>query len=242
MELERLFNYSWKFYRKNISIVTIFSVLFLMAAIIPLFVALPTYMSLGGIYVRTESIPELSLVDIAVTLFVYLISLFIIAEAVVNINLIIKSKRTSVPIPSQMIKNMGRYTVKVFLALVILELLIFAIQLLLFDKPFNTLIYPIAVGIISFLFFYIAPAIVIDESNIFNAIVRSSNHAMKKPQMIIVWAIIGFVVLSLVKLIFDLILPNFSAYLVLLVNSLFVLPYLLILQTQMYMEKYPLAR
>jgi hypothetical protein len=96
---------------------------------------------------------------------------------------------------------------------------------------------------ISFFLFFVPPAVVIDNSDTPTAIKRSVQMAIKNPTMVIVWALVGLVSMSLVEQVAFFILPSpFSGYLILLVNSLFVLPFLIVLQTQMYMEKYPLAR
>ena len=96
---------------------------------------------------------------------------------------------------------------------------------------------------ISFLLFFVAPAVVIDGADTFGAIRKSINLALAKPMFVFAWALIGLFLLSITKIFADLVLPHaFSAFLVLLVNSLFVLPFLIVLQTMMYMEKYPLAR
>ena len=240
--VSRLFAYSWKFYLKRIKIVTVFSSLFLLASLVPFLVSLPTYMTLGGVYVRTQSIPELSFFDIVFTSVVYLISLFIISEAIVNINLIIKSKRTWTHTTSEIKKGITKYATKIFLIMIILQLLVLSIQLLLFENSLKTYLYPLLTGALAFLFFFIAPAIVIDESSTLGGIVRSSRLAIRKPVLVLLWALLGFVILSLVKTLLDFIFTDFAQYDVLLVNSLLVVPYLIILQTQMYMEKYPLAK
>ena len=242
METRRLFLYSWNFYSKKTKIITIFSMLFLIAAVVPLLVALPTYISLGGIYLRTESIPELSMTDIIVTAVSYLIFLFIISEALVNINLIIKRKRIWKHTPTEIKNSMEKYTIKIFLITTIIQLILLASQLLLFDKPFRGVIYPVISIILYFLTFYIPPAIVIDDSPSMSAVIRSINLSIRKPQLVAVWAVVGFILVSIVKLLSDFISAEYGGYLSLLVNSLFVLPYLIILQTQMYMEKYPLAK
>jgi hypothetical protein len=84
---------------------------------------------------------------------------------------------------------------------------------------------------------------VIDNSSTPDAIKRSVDMAIKNPSLILLWAIIGLIAISFVELLAFALFPSpFSGYFVLLVNSLIVLPYLIVLQTQMYMEKYPLAR
>jgi predicted RND superfamily exporter protein len=96
--------------------------------------------------------------------------------------------------------------------------------------------------LISLVTFYVAPAIVIDDSGIFDAIEKSMKIAFQAPLMVLAWVAIGFVALAIIKVVCDLVFGSFSGYVVLLINSLLVLPFLILLQTHMYMEKYPLAR
>jgi hypothetical protein len=90
---------------------------------------------------------------------------------------------------------------------------------------------------------FIPPAIVIDNSDTPSAIKRSISMAWRNPVFVIAWGFVLFVVLSITTVLSDLLFSGqFSDYFSILINSLFILPYFTILQTQMYMEKYPLAR
>ena len=61
--------------------------------------------------------------------------------------------------------------------------------------------------------------------------------------LVLVWAVFGLLLITVLGIVSFAILPvGFSSFFILLINSLLILPYLIILQTQMYMEKYPLAR
>ncbi len=67
--------------------------------------------------------------------------------------------------------------------------------------------------------------------------------AMRNPHLFILWSFLALFVISVVKIVSDFLFSSpYSNYFVLLTNSLLILPYLIVLQTQMYMEKYPLAK
>ena len=121
-------------------------------------------------------------------------------------------------------------------------LLLFIAQLVFYEHPLQSWIYPIFAFALSFLLFFVAPAVVIDNSDTPTAIRRSVSMAIRNPLSVILWTFSGLFAISLLELIALLIVPSVSSILVMLINSLFILPYLIILQTQMYMEKYPLAR
>jgi hypothetical protein len=122
-------------------------------------------------------------------------------------------------------------------------LLLFIAQLLTYENPFQGWLYPLFSLALSSLLFFVPPAVVIDNSDTPTAIKRSVSMALANPHFVLLWTFISLLLLSLLKLAADFVFSNpFSGYFVLLVNSLVLLPFLTVLQTQMYMEKYPLAR
>lgn len=242
-DFSRVFSYAVDFYLKRQKLIILFSIPFILATIIVTLVSAPTYMSLGGVFLRTGSIPELSIIDIAITALGYALAVFIISDSIVNINIIIRSKRTVTQVTSDIVEAMGTHATRLFYIYTLMMLIMFIIQLVMYDNPFETWIYPIFLLVMSFALFFVAPAVVIDNSDTPTAIRRSISVAMRKPLMVIVWALLAFLSLSITTLISGLIFSSpFSSYFTLLVNSLFILPFLIVLQTQMYMEKYPLAR
>lgn len=239
-ELFRIFQYTTKFYMERIKLIIIFSIPFILSSLLLMFVPAPTYNSLGAPFLRIGSIPELSLIDLLFTGLAYIISVFIIADTIVNVNIIIRAKRTLTSIKSEIITALSKYATRIFYIYTMMLLLTFIVQLLLYNNPLQSILFPLYLLTISFLLFYVAPAVVIDNSSTADAIRRSVSSATRNPSLVAIWAISGLLVLSILSFIASYI--PFGSYLVLLINSLFILPYLIVLQTQMYMEKYPLAR
>lgn len=206
-------------------------------------VSAPSYLSLGGVFLRTGSIPELSFVDIILTAVAYAVAVFLIADTVVNINLIVRSKRTLNAITQEVLSAMGTYATRIFYIYTLALLLLFVAQLLTYENPLRSWLYPLFALVLSYVLFFVPPAVVIDNSNTPMALRRSLYMALKNPHLFIIWTLLSLVLLSALKIFGDLILSSpFSGFFVLLVNSLLLLPFLTVLQTQMYMEKYPLAR
>lgn len=242
-ELSRVFNYAVKFYLSRVKLVVLFSIPFLVSILLLSIVAAPTYTALGGVFLRTGSVPDLSALDVLLTVIAYLVSVYIIADSIVNINLITLSKRTLSDVKSEIVGAMGSYALRIFYVFTIMILLFFLVQLLTYDSVHRSLLYPLFVFLVSFFTFFVPPAVVVDHSNTAEALSRSVSMALKKPVFIIIWGLLGFVAFAIVELFATaLFSAPFSSYFVILINSLFVLPFLIILQTQMYMEKYPLAR
>ncbi|MEW6722224.1 MAG: hypothetical protein AB1324_03105 [Candidatus Micrarchaeota archaeon] len=242
-DITRSFRYAAQFYLKRLALIVIFSIPFLASVLILWAVAAPTYGALGGIFLRINSLPELSLIDIAIIAAGYLIAMFVIADTIVNINIIVRSKRTLTSIRHEVLKAMGSYAMRIFYIYTLALLVMLVAQLILYDNPLQPWIYPLVSLALYSLLFFVPPAVVIDNSDTPTAIRRSAAMCLKNPHMILIWAAGALLALSLVKALSDIVFATpFSGYFVLLVNSLIVLPFLTVLQTQMYMEKYPLAR
>lgn len=240
--LSKILEYTIADFVKKFNMIEVFAIPMIFAFLIPVFVAAPSYLAIGGIFLRTGSIPDLSILDILLSVVGYAVSLFLISASVVNINLTIKSKRTQNTIKDEVIMAMQTYALRIFVIYTIILILSFALQVLTYESNIQKIIYPVAMFLISLVTFYVAPAIVIDDSGIFDAIEKSMKIAFQAPLMVLAWVAIGFVALAIIKVVCDLVFGSFSGYVVLLINSLLVLPFLILLQTHMYMEKYPLAR
>ena len=245
--LNKIISYSVSFYTKRMKLISIFSLLFIISYLILLFVDAPTFDAIAGVFLRTGSIPEISDIHIILIVFGYLFSTFVAADAITNINLIIKSQRTLIDIPKKVMAAISTYAVKMFYLLTIFLLVVFALNLLTFEKEVSTYLYPLAIFILYFFLLFIPiPAIVIDDYDTFEAIEYSFKMFFRNPVMTFLsyflWTLIGLIILTVLGLILYFILPGLWARaLLLLINFVFVLPFLLILQTHMYMEKYPLA-
>ncbi len=242
-DFSRVLGYATDFYLRRLGLIVLFSLPFVAAFLIPALVPAPTYLALGGVFLRTGSIPELSLAGLLITAFGYALAVFLIADTIVNVNIIVRSKRTLTDITQDIIGAMGTHATRIFYIYTLALLLMFIVQLLTYDNPFQSWLYPLFLLALSYLLFFVPPAVVIDHSDTPTAIRRSARMALLKPRFFIMWTLIALFSLSLVKVVADFLFSGvFAGYFVLLVNSLIVLPFLIVLQTQMYMEKYPLAR
>ncbi|MBD3210843.1 hypothetical protein GF318_05670 [Candidatus Micrarchaeota archaeon] len=242
-DISRTFKYASDFYLQRLGLIIVFSVPFIFAFLIPVLVAAPTYLSLGGVFLRTGSTPELSLFDITVTAAAYAAAVFLIADTIVNINIIVRSKRTLNVISQEILSAMGSHATRIFYIYTLALLLLLVVQLLTYESPFRSWIFPAFSLMLSYLLFFVPPAVVIDNSDTADAIRRSVYMALKNPHLVLLWSLLGLFSISVLKVGGDFLFSSpFSSYFVLIANSLLLLPFLTVLQTQMYMEKYPLAR
>lgn len=242
MGVEKIINYTVRDYKRNLWLITLFSVMFI-ASMLALFLApTPTYVSLGGNFLRIGSIPELTATDISVIVGMYLLSLFIFADAITNINLIIKANRTLNKIPADIFKGIFKYALKIFFVYTMAMLLIFAVNIATFENPVHDIIYPLFSFLVFMGMFFVPPAVIIDEMDTFRAISASLKMVAHKWRLVLFWAICGLVAVSIIELISFAIFPQAIAkYLVIALNGLVVIPVLTIFQSQVYMEKYGLS-
>ncbi len=247
-DIKRILKHSWEFYTKRFtSILVGFSLLFIIAYAVLAFAQLPSYPALGAVFMRTISIPDLSATDFIVIGFTLILSNFIVADAIVNINLLIKKKRTFTEIPSEVWKGATTYATRIFSILIILFLLMLLFQLLTVEITVQPIIYPALLMLIGLLLFFTPPAIVIDEEDAIAAIVRSIELLLRSPLFylvaILLWGLAGLAAITITGFIAFALLPiEYASIFIMLINSIFIYPFLLILQTHIYMEKYPLAK
>lgn len=242
MGINKIIDYTFKEYRRNLWLILIFSVLFIISMLSLFLAPSPTYASLGGSYLRIGSIPELTAGDIAIIVGAYLLSLFIFADAVTNINLIIKANRTMNKMPKELFKGMFKYALKIFFVYTIAMLLVFAINIATFESTLHDLVYPVASFLVFMAIFFVPPAVIIDDMDTFHAIRASIKMLKAKWRLVLFWAAAGLIAISIIELITFAILPSSIAkYLVIAFNGLVIIPVLTIFQSQLYMEKYALS-
>lgn len=232
-------------YFKNIKMVSFFSLLFLLAFLIPLLSPTPTYLAMGATYLRTGSMYiDLTMFDVGVIVFSFILSLFLISFTIVAINLLIKSQRTLTSIRKEVLEGVEKYTVNVFWLYLTAWILCFIVNLVAYDYGVNEFVTPLFALIISLPLFYAPTAMVIDEQRPITAMKTSLFMIRRRFKYFIMWLIFGIALLSLTDAIFILledVIP-FSQFLVLVINSMIVLPFLIMLQVQIYLTKYTILR
>src|SRR4030095_12825841 len=164
-EFSRTFRYATQFYLKRLGLIVIFSIPFILSVLILALLPAPTYQAIGAVYLRLGSLPELSLLDVILTAVAYALSVFIVADTIVNINIVVRSKRTLTSIRHEIMQAMGTYATRIFYIYTMMLLLLFIAQLLTFDNPYQSLIYPLFAFVLSSLLFFVPPAVVIDNSD-----------------------------------------------------------------------------
>ncbi|VVB99783.1 Uncharacterised protein [uncultured archaeon] len=236
---ENILSYTFKAYTKNIKLISFFSIPALVAFLIPLLINTPVFAALGGSFLRTGSIPDLTAAELGVIIIGMLASLYLISFAIVNINIVIKSQRTGTSIRNEVIKGITGYTLNVFLLFLLGTIALLIIQLLTFELGVQAWLAPILSLIVWLPLFYAPAALVIDEMRPYRAAQKSFSMVFSKFPYFLLWLVIAFILLSLLDIIFLNALPHkLGSLAVLLVNSLVLMPFLIVLQTEIYLSKY----
>jgi len=234
-------------YLKNIKQVLFFSFSFLITFLIPIFAGMPTFIALGGIFLRSGGIfLTLTLKDALVIAFSMLASLFFLSIGIVAINLLIKAQKTYTKTSKSKISEFSIYTLKVFSILLVFSFFQITLSLLGYLYNLQEFVY-LLIFILSLFIFYAPAGIVIDDFSIKNSLFYSIKFIFKKPAYFLIWLVFGICFISLLTFIcsstqnFVLGFP-LSEFLALTLNSFFVAPMLIILQAESFLRKYPLLK
>lgn len=240
-DLALVFKHSVISYFKNVPFILFFSLPFLLALIVPFLSPLPTYIALGGVFLRTGSIPNLELFDVAVIALSVLASLFFISFASVSIAAIVKSQRTMTNIKTEIIEGIERFTLSLFY----LYLFAWLVSLLAVWVGFSlglSFLASLVSLVLYLMLFYTAPALVIDELKIGKAVIASVALLKKKPLFVVFWMLLAACSIALLEQAMLFVLPStYAVYGALIFNALILMPFLCVLQIQMYMSKYTIV-
>ncbi|MEM0438337.1 MAG: hypothetical protein QXU54_03500 [Candidatus Micrarchaeia archaeon] len=229
-------------YVKNIGILLVFSVSFLLALLMPLFASTPTYNAVGATFLRFLSIPEMSLMDIGVIVFAFLLSNYFVAFGVVAVNLIVKKERVQVNLTQEILESIPRSTLVLFLIFVFLFLVNFVVQFVLAELQAPYWLAGLVFLLIYLPTFYVGPAIVIDQMKPVHAVYASVQHIRNYPYRVVKWVAAGIVMLLVATVGAYLILPAYFQWATLIINSFVIIPFLIVYQAHNYIEKYTILK
>ena len=242
--MKNTLQYSTEIYLNHLPLILVFSVSFIIAFLIPAFASFPTYNDVGGIFLRLASIlTNLTPFTTAVITFSILLSLLFLSFAIVAINVIVRHSRTQTRIRKEVMDGLERYTSRVFVVLLIYTIIVVFFEMLTYALNVSES-YAAILSIVFLPFFFYAPAsIVVDEKGIKRAMQQSLSFFFKRLDYIVLWFVVAFVLLSVFDLFFIAVGGTvLSRYLILVFNSLFIMPFLVVLQSQSYMGRFPMLK
>jgi hypothetical protein len=211
---------------------------------LPLALALPNFMSLGGIFLRFGSVGhDLSSFDLFITAIAFVISLFVISFALVAINMLIKSQRSMVKPSHYDIEKVWQHTWNLFLVFFVVFLLVLGFNVFLYDYGLSQSVGLIISLVLSLIVIFAPQAIVIDDLDARYIFTMSASVVVRK-----FWYFVGFLIIAALLMMLNtaLFLSIFPAlsdvltahYLAVIVNALLIVPFLEVFKVQIYLSKY----
>ncbi|EQD40917.1 conserved hypothetical protein, membrane [mine drainage metagenome] len=237
-------NYAVDFYAKHLRLILLFSISFLIAFIIPGLAPLPTYNDAGAIFVRTASIfVNLNIISASIIVASIFFSLLFLSFAIVSINILVKYGRIHTKIRKEIMDGLEKYTASAFTVLVVYAVILYVINIALFQSGMSSSITYAAALILAPFFFYAPSSIVIDEKPIFGAMRASARFFIRRFDYFLLWLAIAILLITIFDFAFiELTGTLISRYAMVVFNSLFILPFLVVLQSEMYMKRFSLLK
>jgi len=236
---ESLLSLTIKSYTENANLILFFAIPALFAFVIPVLVGTPTYNALGGIYLRTGSIPDLSEFSLGVMVVALLVSLYLLSFAIVNINIVVKSQRTNTSIKTEVLRGITTYTVNVFWIFLVAQIVLLIVQLLTYGMPLQQIVAPFLSLVISIPILFAPAALVIDGLRPWRALEKSVQITFSKIHYVALWVVLSLVVLSVVDGLSLFLLPQgIGTWVAVVLNALVLMPFLIVMLAQIYMSKY----
>ncbi len=235
---------TWKSYRSNLGLVLISAVALIIAFLVPVFASLPTFNDLGGVFLRMSSIYlNLNIFNSAIIIISFLFSLVFISFALVLINVIVKHSRTRTKVKTEVIRSLERFTGIVFVTLLIYSAIVFAVGILSYGTGFSAAITAIVALVLTPLVFYAPSSIVIDERGLFRAMKSSASFFFKKFDYFLLWLVVAIVLFTVLDFVFIHAFGTLaSRYVMLVVSSILILPLLMLMQGEMYLNRFGLLK
>ncbi len=233
-------------YFKNLKIISLFSIPFLLAY--PLLLMLPNYSAMSGIFLRLGGLTtDISLTALLFIIFAFLASLLLFSFTIVLLNMLIKSLRTINKIRFYDLEKMDSKVFRVFTVYLTGFLIIFIVNLLLLDYNFTSL-QPLISTLVSSIVFlaliFIAQGVVVDDLSVWNSIYMNTWVISRDFGNFLLFLVFSAVLLLVNSWIF-VSLPAFFPgsdvvfrIMSVCINGLFLLPFLEILKVQIYLNKY----
>jgi hypothetical protein len=236
--------YAANTYTKNIKLILLFSLAFVLAFLIPIFAAFPTYNDLGAIMLRTSSIfLNLNLLNTAVIVIAVFFSLLFLSFAIVAINVICKHSRTHTKIGHYVLEGFEAYTSKVFIVLLFETLILLVVGVAFYSTGYSAVATAIASLVIAPAFFYAPASIVVDDTRVVHSMRASVRFFARKLGYFVLWVVVAVLLLSVFDCLFILTGGTLvSRYAMLVFSSLFILPFLVVLQTECYINRFKLLK
>lgn len=242
--MKKVLDHAVKTYFSNIYLILLSSLSFILAFLVPVFAAFPTYNDAGAVLLRTASIYlNLNAFNTAVIVVSTLFSLLFLSFAIVAINIVVKHSRTQTKVKAEVIRGLEKYTTKVFIILLIATVIIVLANIVTYSTNYSGLVTAVVALAITPFIFYAPASVVIDDNRVVRSFRASAKFFMKEFNYFVVWLVIAILLITIFDFIFIAATgTGLSRYVMLIFSSLFILPFLVLLQSDFYMSRFKLLK
>jgi hypothetical protein len=237
-------SYSIAAYFKNLKFLLLFSLPFVIAFLIPAFASLPTYNDAGAIFIRTASVfANLNALNASVIAVSVFFSLLFLSFSIVAINIVVKHSRVSIRIKDEVIRGMEKYTSKVFVLLLAFTAIVMLVNIVSYVYGLTAIPTYVAALVLTPFLFYAPSSIVIDDRSVARSIRASLKFFTKRFDYFLLWLAIAIALITVFDFAFIAVSGTLiSRYAMLIFNSVIILPFLVLLQSELYLKRFPLLK
>ncbi len=237
----RLLAQSLDAYLENMRLILFFSIPFLVA--LPLALVLPNFASLGSIFLRLGSVrTDLTIPEAVLIVAAFAVSLFVFAGTLVAINMVIKSQRTMMKITRYELERLEEHAFRLFFIFLAIFVASLAVDMVLYQYGLHATLGALFAFAAATLALFAPQAVVIDNMSAGHAVQLSASLFVRRFPYVVSFFIFAGLLLMLNAFIFLQLqqtpIGALARYLAIAVNALFILPFLEVLKTQIYLSKY----
>jgi|GEM_PF-1023303 len=237
-----IFNKTIEAYGTNFKTISFFSIPFLIAFPVALF--LSNYAAMGSIFMRLDSIKwDMTPLDLGIVILLPIVSMLLFSFALVAINMIITSQRSMNKIAFYEMEKIEQRTYHLFEIFLAAFALTFIADVVLYQYGLHPTIGALVAALVALAILFVPQAIVIDGFKGWTAIRKSISTLVHRFS----YVLLVLVVTSVLMLANDIIFLNISQdpgifaygrYAAIIVNALVILPFLEVFKVQVYLSKY----
>lgn len=232
---------TWEQYRENFKTALVFSLLLIF---VPLFALFPNiFLSSGTIFLDynllNADLLALAAEAVLIALFLLFYSFFL---SIILFS--VRKNLSKVKLQFYMHEMMQKFALRIFAFFVLYCLLLFLLASALISFGVPLLIVGLILFLVSFALLFVPQAVVVEEEGLKHAILTNFEFLFKKPRAFLTVAVVGAVFLALLQILEFAIaqFTLFAPYISLLISLVFILPFVEIMKTYLYMMRFDLIK
>jgi hypothetical protein len=240
--VSEIFQKTFEAYGKNFKTVSFFSIPFLIAFPVALF--LSNYASLGSIFLRLDSIKtDMTPMDLGIIILLPVISMLLFSFALVVINMIVTSQRSMNKIAFYEMEKIEQRTWHLFEIFLAGFIISFLADVFLYQYGLHPTIGALFSALVALALLFVPQSVVIDGHRGMTAIRKSISTVSHRFPYVVLFLCVSAVLVLANDAIFINVSQNASAfsyarYAAIVVNALVILPFLEVFKVQVYLSKY----